>query len=288
MSKAAVRAIKFFERFADTGLRGKITASFFSGLLKMIHPRKKVIDDNLALAYPESPERWRKDIRGQIYENLAWTLTEVLALQRDHSQAFSWVKKVHNLKLVDDLVDSGRGAIFLTGHFGNWELLGSWTAQYLQKKGSALHVVYQELHDEDISRYVHETRERGKMLLLDKGVSVHKFAHMLKGGAFVAVLNDVAGVREVTVPFMGHDATNTPGPAIMAMLSGVPIVPACIYRNAPFEHEAEFFEPIKLPDNSIKHEDRMRAIVLECNRAYEMIIRKRPELWFWLHKRWRP
>ena len=287
MSKAAVRALLAFEKFADTGLRGKITASFFSGMLKLIHPRAKVIDDNLKLVYTESPERWRKDIRGQVYENVAWTVTELLALQRDTSQAFNWVKKVHNLEIADNFLHDKHGVIFLSGHFGNWELLAGWYAQYALQHGHKLHIVTQEMHDQDISRYIERIRENAKMSLIPKETSVQKFAHMLKGGAHIALLNDISGLLEVTVPFMGIDAKNMPGPAVMAMLSGVPIVPVFIYRDAPFEHEIEFFEPIKMPDKSLKREDRIRAIVLECNKAYEQVIRKRPELWFWLHKRWK-
>ena len=288
MSRAAVRAIKLFEKFSSTGFRGRLTAKFFSGLLKLIHPRAKVVDDNLLLAYPDSPAQWRKDICGQVYENLAWTVTEVLAFQRDPAQAFRWVKKVHGIEILDGVIHSGKGVLFMTGHFGNWELLGSWTAQYLAGHGKTLHVLYQELHDQDISRYIHQTRERGKMAMLDKNASVMNLVRMLKRGGCIAFLNDVAGSWEVSVPFMGHPATNMPGPAVMAMLSGVPIVPAFIYRDAPFEHEAEFFEPVKMPDESLSHDERMRAIILECNKVYENVIRRRPELWFWLHKRWRP
>ena len=288
MSKAAVRAIRVFEKFASTGLRGKMTAAFFSGLLKLLHPRKQVIDDNLKLAYPQSPERWRKDIRGQVYENIAWTVTELLALQRDPEQAFDWVKKVHNMELVEELLHDKHGVIFLSGHYGNWELLAGWYAQYALKHGHKLHIVTQEMHDQDISRYIESIRRNVKIELIPKTASVQKFAHMLKDGAHIALLNDIAGVGEVIVPFMGHDATNMPGPAVMAMLSGVPIVPVCIYRDAPFEHEVEFFEPVKMPDKSMNHDERMRAIILECNEVYERVIRRRPELWFWLHKRWRP
>ena len=288
MSKAAVGAIKVFEKFASTGLRGRITAKILSGLLKLIHPRKQVIDDNLKLAYPHSPEQWRKDIRGQVYENLAWTVTELLVLQRDPEQAFTWVKKVHNAELIEELLHDKHGAILLSGHFGNWELLASWYAQNALKYGHKLHAIVQELHDQDISRYVEQMRRNSKIEPILKTTSVHKFTHMLKDGAHIAVLNDIAGSCEVMVPFMGHDATNMPGPAVMAMLSRVPIVPVCIYRDAPFEHEVEFFEPINMPDNSLSHDERMRAIILECNKFYEQIIRKRPDLWFWLHKRWRP
>ena len=290
MSKAAVKAIKFFERFADTGLRGKISAKFFSGLLKLIHPRSKVIDDNLKLAYPESSEHWRSEIRSKVYENLAWTLTEALALQRDNTQALKWVKSVKNFEFTQGLMDNNKGAVFVTAHFGNWELYGNWMAQQEMMNGRKLYVVYQEMHDSDISAYVQQTRTRGGMVMLNKDVSVMKMIHLLRSGAHIAVLNDVAGTGKMNVPFMGHDATNMPGPAIMAMLAGVPIITACLYRTAPFEHEAEFSDPIieKKPTETLSHDERMRIIIGEYNNLLERFIRKKPELWFWLHKRWRP
>ena len=288
MSMAAVRALRLFEKISGTGLRGKLTAKFFSGLLKLIHPRAKVIDENLKLAYPHSPEQWRKDIRSQVYENIAWTVTELLALQRDPAQAFKWVHKVRNMEIADELLADKHGVIFLSGHFGNWELLAGWYAQYALNHGHKLYIVTQEIHDQDISRYIERIRHNVKIELIPKTTSLHKFTHMLKNGAHIALLNDIAGSCEVMVPFMGHAATNMPGPAVMSMLSGAPIVPVFIYRDAPFEHEVEFLEPVKMPDKSLSHDERMRSIILECNNVYESVIRRRPDLWFWLHKRWRP
>ena len=288
MSRLAVGAIRTLQAFANTGLRGRMTASFLSGMLKLIHPRAKVIDDNLKLGYPDSPAQWREDIKGQVYENLAWTVTELLALQHDPSQVFTWVKNVRNLEIADRLIAQNKGAIFLSGHFGNWELLAGWYAQYSKRKGHSLYVVTQEQSDKDITRYIEEMRRNVGIEFIPKEMSVLKYAHMLKQGAHIALLNDIAGVGEVMVPFMGHDATNMAGPAVMSMLSGAPIVPVAIYRTAPFEHEVEFFEPVKVPEGELSHEERMKAIILECNLAIERFIRKRPELWFWLHKRWRP
>lgn len=287
MSKSAVKAVKLFERFTDTGLRGRISAKIFSGLLKLIHPRAKVIDDNLKLAYPDSSEKWRSEIRSKVYENLAWTLTETLALQHDRTQALKWVKSVKNFEYTQNLMTQNKGALFITAHFGNWELYGSWMAQQELMRGRNLYVVYQDMHDEDLSSYVRETRERGGMVMMNKDVSVLKMVRLLKSGGHVAVLNDVAGSGKVMVPFMGHDSTNMPGPAVMAMLSGVPVIPACLYRKAPFEHYAEFFDPVEMPSPNLSHDERMKFIIDGCNRAYENFIRKKPELWFWLHKRWR-
>ena len=176
----------------------------------------------------------------------------------------------------------------MSGHFGNWELLSCWYAHYAKSKGQKFSIVSQELHDKDFSEYLKYTRENVGVNLIPKTESVMKFAHILKSGEHIALLNDISGIGTVMVPFMGHDATNMPGPAVMAMLAGVPIIPVCIYRNAPFEHEIEFFEPVDMPDKSLNHDERMRKIVLNCNIAIEKFIRKRPELWFWLHKRWRP
>ena len=287
--KAAVKAIKFFERFADTGLKGKITQKFFSGLLKSIKPRGKLILENLLRVYPDSSEEWRKNIRSKVYENLAWTLTETLVLQKNNSQVFEWVKTVKNAEIVNDLMKKNQGALLLTSHFGNWELAGNWAAQNAIKHGHELHVIFQDMHDTDINNYVLETRKRGGMIMMNKNFSVIKIARMLKNGAHIALLSDVSGSPELKVPFMGVEANNMPGPALMAMLSGCAVIPVCIYRIKPFEHELEFFEPLKLPSgNEIKdREERLRLITLEMNKALEKFIRKRPELWFWLHNRWK-
>lgn len=287
MSKLAVSAIKLFGHLSDTGTKGRITQKFLSGLLKMIHPRAKVVDENLTLAYPEAPLQWRKDIRSAMYDNLAWTITEILALQRDPSQIFSWVKTIGNPEIADELMDSNRGAIFVSAHFGNWEIMAAWYGQYTKKRGHQMYVVAQPIHDKDISEYIDGLRNHMGVDLLPTHYSVQKYARLLKAGNHIALLNDVSGYGDVIVPFMGHDATNMPGPAVMAMLSGVPIIPVCIYRNAPFQHEIEFFPPIEMPDPELPRDERLRRIILECNLAIERFIRRRPELWFWLHNRWK-
>ena len=287
MSKAAVRAIKVFEKFSSTGLRGKITAKFFTGLLKFIHPRKKVMNANMLIAYPDSSGQWRKDMIRKCYEHLGWTIAEILALQRDPSQVFHWVKKLHNDGMMQKLLAEKKGALFISGHLGNWEILSGWYAQYAKQHGHELHIVTQEMHDEDISQYIMEMREKNGEILLPKKLSVQRYAHMLKAGMHLALLDDISGNPRMKVPFMGHQATNMPGPAVMALLSGVPVIPVAVYRTAPFEHEVEFLDPVKIPGRETNHEDRVRLTIQAINDALEELVRKKPEQWFWLHKRWR-
>ena len=287
MSRLAVHEIDIFRHLADTGTKGRMTQKFLAGLLKLIHPRAKVVDENLRLAYPEAPAQWRRDIRSAMYDNLAWTITEIFALQRNPAQIFDWVKTSGHPEIADRLIDAKKGAVFLSGHFGNWEIMAAWYGQYTKRRGHQMYVVAQGIHDRDISAYIDGLRNHMGVETLPSDYSVQKYAHLLKAGNHIALLNDVAGTGKMIVPFMGHDATNMPGPAVMAMLAGVPVIPVCIYRNAPFEHEIEFFPPIEMPDPQLPREERLRKIILDCNAAIERFIRRRPELWFWLHRRWK-
>ena len=96
-------------------------------------------------------------------------------------------------------------------------------------------------------------------------------------------LSWLGGVR---LPFMGHECTNSPGPAILAMLASVPILPLSIYRQGPFEHSVRFFPPLSIPGQGSRSE-RIEGGTLAINRALEAIIAPQPELWFWLHDRWK-
>ena len=286
--KSVVNLIKICEKISNTGLGGKCIDKFFLGLLKIIKPRAKIIDKNLKIAFPESSEEWRLSMRKNIYENLAWTMSEILALQKNPEQAFDWIKNIEGENYINELFEQKRGAIFLTGHFGNWELLGSWYAQNAKKHNSNLYIVFQEIHDHDVWEYVKNIREKNSMILLPKEMSAMEFARLLRNGAHIAILNDVSWSRKLILPFMGKDCTVSPGPAVLAMLGGVPIIPSCINRNAPFSHDVKFYEPFYVPDKKfLNQEERIKNTALKCNQALEKIIYNRPELWFWLHNRWK-
>jgi len=283
--KAAVNAVKFFEKFSNTGLRGKITEKIFEFLLRTIKPRGKLILENLKRVYPDSRENWRKDIRKKVYKNLAWTLTETLVMQRDYTKVLDWVH-VPNAKILNDLMQQKRGALIISAHYGSWEIGASWLTQNAIKHGTQAYLIYQNIHDPDIDKYIVEMRESYGGILIDKSFSVMKIAHLLKNGAQIILMVDLSGESRLRMPFMGVEATNMPGPALMAMLSGCPVVPACISRNSPFNHELEVFEPLVFPEIK-NHEEHLSAITLEMNKAVEKFIKRRPEQWFWLHNRWK-
>lgn len=284
---AAACAVRAFQAVADVGWRGRMVQRFLYGLLKLVQPRRERIDANLRLVWPKRDAAWRQAFKAQVYQNLAWTVTEVLALQRDPAQAFSWISSVEGRSLLDELAGDRQGAILLTGHFGNWELLGAWCAQVFRAKGRQLYAVFQEIHDRDLSGVLRRFRERVGISVLPKETSVLEMAHRLRAGAHIAILTDVSWLDgALTLPFMGRECTNSPGPAILSMLASVPIVPLGIYRQKPFEHSVRVFPPLSVPDQGSRSE-RLEGGTLAINRALEAIIAPQPELWFWLHDRWK-
>lgn len=283
----AIRTLRLFQAAAKPGRRGRAVAAFLNGLLRLFSPRKRRIEANLSLVHPEKDRAWRTDMRRRLYGHLAWTVTELLALQRDPSQALHWVESVEGGHHMETLQAPGRGALFVSAHLGNWELLAAWYAQFRRAaERPSPYVVSQEIHDREISDLVREYRERSGIGLLPKGISTLEFVRLLKEGAHIALLADISWLGGVRLPFMGHDCTNTTGPAVLSLLASVPIVPVGIYRTAPFRHTIRFFPPLPVPEERDRRR-RAELLTMEVNRALEKMIAPRPELWFWMHNRWK-
>jgi KDO2-lipid IV(A) lauroyltransferase len=230
---------------------------------------------------------WRKNLRCRLYEHLGWMLTEILVLQRDPLQVFDWIEEVRNERYIEKSLTEGKGVLFLSGHYGNWELLAAWYAQYLFRRGfHNFYIVSQSTKDKDIARLIAQYRENAGIKLLPKTTSTLEMVKLLKSGAHVAALADISWMDGAVLPFMGHPCTHTTGPAVLATLASVPIVPVAIYRKGPFRHRVEFFPPLPVSEEKNR---RLKTELLtrEVSGALEKMIAPQPELWFWLHNRWK-
>lgn len=285
--KASAWAVRTLQTLAAPGFRASLTASFLANVLKLVAPRGRRVLSNLRLIYPESTEAWRKDLRRRLYEHLGWMVTELLVLQRDPAQALSWVEEVRNPHYIETALAEGKGVLFLSGHYGNWELLAAWYAQYLKKRDfHDFYIVSQTTRDKDIARLISEYRERSGIWLLPKQTSVLEMVKLLKSGKHVAALADISWLGGLRLPFMGQSCTNTTGPAVLATLASVPIIPVALYRKEPFRHTLEFFAPLPVSEEKDRRL-KIELLTREVNSALETLIAPQPELWFWLHNRWK-
>lgn len=279
--KAAI--LDGLRKWVRPGLRADALAAFLSGGLRLIGPRRKVALENLRLAYPESKEEWRRETLKKCYHHISWMVAEYLSLVRNPAQVLDWVTEVKGGEILDGLKKSGAGAIILAAHVGNWELLAAWLAQ----SGYPLTAVVRNPDDPDLAVLIEAYRSRMGIGTIEKHFVMKDAVRFAKKGGFLGLMPDQAwnssGVRG---PFFGRPCYTAGGPAAIAHLAGVPVVPVVSYRLAPFRHRVVISGPVPMTGGGDRNE-AVRENTLRMNRAVEEMIRPCPEQWLWLHRRWK-
>jgi len=184
---------------------------------------------------------------------------------------------------LDEALAAGRGAIVVTGHVGNWELLAASVAA----EGYAITVVGRRVNDVRFnSLIVRFRREAGlEVLSRDDPRFVTAVREALGRGRIVALLidQDTRGAG-VFVPFFGRPARTPPGPAVLALRARAPVLTVFIRRRPDGGHTIAF-APVPLPARPGR--DTVVALTARLTAAIEAHIRTAPAEWVWWHRRWR-
>ena len=240
--------------------------------------------DNLTLAFGgEKSGREIRLIAKQVFRNIVQVVFEVgwsLHLHPKDLDAFFSVKGLANLRAT---VGKGKGALVLTGHVGNWELMPVAAAM----AGYSANVLYRPIDYAPLDRFFVETRTRFGLKMIPKDASLLRVFRALKRGETVAMLLDqnVGLHKGVMVDFFGRRACTSYGLAYITLKTGAPVVPFFVVRNengftAEIGAEIPF---IKTGDDRKDLEENTR----QYNEALESIIRRYPDQWFWIHNRWK-
>lgn len=182
----------------------------------------------------------------------------------------------------DEMLAEKKGIVLGTAHFGNWEMLGASLALY----GYPLVSVAQELKNKPIDRFVNEYRTMtGEHVTYKAGVL--EMARMLGEGNFLGLLSDQdAGKYGVVVDFFGQPTSCPKGPAAMARLKNAPLVLLLLYGKEDGTYEIFLSERIAVSSTKDREQDIKDATQLLMKKL-EAAIREKPEMWFWLHDRWK-
>ena len=183
---------------------------------------------------------------------------------------------------LEDAKADGKGAIVIALHSGNWELLGG----ILASEGYPLiSVAMQQQGDAD--RFINEYRTMMHQHVTYK-TGVREMVKELQKGSFIGLIMDQdPGDQGQLVPFFGYETLTPVGPAAMARMQDVPIIPVTIRYDEYTEKHAITVHP---PIYAEKTDDRKRDIAVTLtilNEWLEDYIRRYPEDWFWIHNRWK-
>jgi Kdo2-lipid IVA lauroyltransferase/acyltransferase len=245
-------------------------------------PRRRAVAlDNLTRALgAETTPRERARIGRESFRNLGMNLVEACVFYFRPPQLLLSRIEVRG---ADNLVAAaalGRGLLGLTAHLGNWELLAaSTTLTPIQ-----LSAVYRPLGDPLLDQILERFRGRVGVELIGKRNAIAEIRDALRRGRMVGVLLDQNASRRegVFAPFFGVPASTSKGLALIALRTGAPVVPSFIYRTAGGRHVAEFAPALPVPADGDP-----AAYTRAFNEAIEAAVRKTPDQWFWLHRRWK-
>ena len=242
---------------------------------------RRTAEDNLRRAYAGAlPEREVRRIVRRVYENLGVTAAEVLhGPRRFRGRAAKRWFVVEGAGEVRRLA-AGKPVLFLGGHLGNWEHL----VPALRVTGMEILTVARPLDNPLLDRWVTAVRHAVGHSSVPKAGALRDLMRTLREGRSVGMLVDQNGGRHGTLStFFGRPCSTQAAGVTLARRLGIPFSIGVLERRAPGFHRLVLDSPVYVRDDDAGE----REAVDDMNRRLERFVRRRPEDWMWLHRRWR-
>jgi|KBSSwiStaDraftv2_1062776.scaffolds.fasta_scaffold01252_10 KDO2-lipid IV(A) lauroyltransferase len=238
---------------------------------------------NLAVAFPARSARERQAIAKSMFEHFGRLLLELLkyaSLRSDQKLALVEWEGEERVRLA---YAHGKGVLFCTGHFGYWEQ----QALAHALKFEPMAVMARPLDNPRLHDLLEGIRvSNGNPVLYRRG-AVRKALRLLAEGRGVGILIDqhMTSPDAIYVDFFGRPAATTSTLAALAMRTGAPIVPLFAFPLPNGRYRMIYEHPIEPPAQDSP--DALREFTQRCTDVLEMHVRRHPELWLWMHRRWR-
>jgi KDO2-lipid IV(A) lauroyltransferase len=220
-----------------------------------------------------------------VYRHFCTLLIEILHLPRVlHTNNWRHHLDLSQAPQMVTYILSGRSVLIVTGHFGNWELAG----YALGLLGFSTHAVARPLDNPFLDDFLRRFRQKTGQKVLAKKGDVRQMQQLLASGGILATLGDQdAGQRGLFVDFFGRPASTHKAIALLALEHRTPILVVGTPKVGEPMRYAVVVEEVILPEDYENHPDAVRAITQRFTHALERIIRRYPEQYFWLHRRWK-
>ncbi len=245
--------------------------------------QRRLACEHIQQALDISDEDAIKTIVKQCFSNLGKNVVEFMLFRRMNPKQIQQSVSFEGVQHVENALALGKGAIILTGHFGNWELL----AASISTKVSPLTPIVRELRSPRLNALVSKYREKAGYSTIDRNTGVRQALRCLRNNNLLGIVVDVdTSVNGVFVDFFGKPAYTPYSPIAFALKTGASILPAFIIRQPDGTHRAIIEPPLTLE----RCDDKENELVINTQKYTKVIesyIRKNPEQWIWMHQRWK-
>jgi KDO2-lipid IV(A) lauroyltransferase len=284
----AAEAAVFFSAIGIFRVLGVDTASAVGGFIgrNIFYHIRGVMNRaraNLRAAFPERSDAEREAIIREMCDNLGRTVAEYAHLDKFSLKGNDPRIAVSGMEHVQRAQESGKGVMFFSGHFANWEIMPFAAYQYGFECGE----VYRPQNNPIVDRWlVAQRAKNGTPDQIAKGPQgTRRIFTLLRRGKAILLLADQKTNEGIAAPFFGREAMTTPAPAMLALKLGAVLLPASNERLGGARFRMTVHPPLVFMPSG---DDRQDVHTLTCliNDALEQCVRYKPSQWLWIHRRW--
>ncbi len=247
-------------------------------------PHRRIVRTNLRLAFPEwSQERIHQTSR-RVFQHLATTFAEICQLATYSKSDVVDRVRVVGAERWQQALDRKKGLIIVSAHLGNWEFGMQFAACFMPR---ATLGVAKKIRFKPLNHWVHRLRTKfGTRIIYKKG-ALPDMRQALRRGETVCLLVDQSRRKEsVDVNFFGYRVPATPAAAFLGIRCKSPIMPIFCVREPSGYLTIHVEPPLELQWTGDLRAD-LQANTQLITDAVEKMIRRYPDQWLWLHKRWK-
>ena len=273
--------------FATFRIIGLQSASFMgSCLAKILGPlfrSKKIIEKNLNICFKKIDQKEIKKISLGMWDNIGRTFSEYVFLknfQKNHNNLI----KLSGTEYLDEIKNSNKPVVFVSGHFSNFELLGT----KLNRYGIRFCAIYRPLNNIFLNPIMEYLRLKYVCpMMFKKGRSnIRELLNNIKSGYSVIIIADQRTSEGKKIEFFNCPALTSTMPAQISLKYNCKIVPLYMERLSYNNFEMTVYKPFEYK-KSDNYEKDSYNLTLEINKQLEKMILRKPEQWLWPHNRWK-
>ena len=253
-------------------------------VIARIHPRRRIAYVNIKAAFGNRySAKERKDLVSRNIIHLAQNIVEMLSFRKMNLDYFrTYIRAVHLERYVQAIQDA-QGTLLITPHFGNWEL----TQIISCVLGKPLYVLERQQKHTQLDDFLNELRSAHGSVPIRKGRGVRDFIRVLRANGVVGALGDLSGGRDGSkVCFFGRRTTAPSGIFWIARRTGSAVLPCFMVRENGAHHRIFVEEPLRLACTDDEERD-VQEYLQSYYHLLENWVRRYPDQWFWLYKRWK-
>ncbi|MCX7957028.1 MAG: hypothetical protein N2643_03935 [Endomicrobia bacterium] len=241
------------------------------------YKRQKIAIRNYYLSLPKTPPKEIINNINQVWYNIGFTFIVTFKYIKNPKKIIERIK-IENEDFLKELLPN---TILFTAHIGNWEIL----AQNLVLRGYKIAAIVREQRNRYIEYQIKRTREKlgGRVFYAHQ---LNKIIKWLKSGGIIYLLPDQHIVEgSVRVEFLGRLAFSTPILTLLNKRLGSKIIPIFCIRQKNYYRV--YIEKPYIPKYNGNLKEDLEYNTLYMNKIIEKYIKKYPQQWLWLHKRWK-